>query len=60
MDVRVIELLGKGPGSMVVRQHCEVKDWGSGCLGNTAGLGTRGVVVWITLLGEGPGVWLYG
>lgn len=29
-----------------------MKDWGSGCLGNnTAGLGTRGVVVWmITLL----------
>lgn len=51
-----------------------MKDRGSGCLGNTAGLGTRGVVVWITLLGEGPGnvfvwialigegpgVWLYG
>lgn len=33
MDVLVIELLGKGPGSMVV---------------------------WTTLLGEGPGVWLSG
>lgn len=52
-----------------------MKDWGSGCLGNTAGLGTRGVVVWvitqlgegpgnvfvwIALIGEGPGMWLYG
>lgn len=33
MDVRVIELLGEGPGN---------------------------VVVWIALIGEGLGVWLYG
>lgn len=39
-----------------------MKDRGSGCLGNsTAGLGTRGVVVWVkTVMSEEPGVWLYG